>query len=137
MGRADFFKYIFGKTAQAAADITENMIKPLHEANLIAQKVVTQPLLAVAEYSGEPSMVMSSKPPVYVVGEIDKNLTAFGALCKNDGFLLRYLPHEQALFCSACGAKHRLELKEDRIESDLETYPVAVKEDKICLLRAG
>lgn len=135
MGRADFLKYAFARTTSAAFKVAEDIIEPLKQAGETVEKAVSTPLIRVNEYNGKPKLITASEPPVYLIGEVGKNLTAVRAICGNDGFLLSHLAQANALYCSACNAKHKIQYEEDRIVIDLPVLPLTVKEGYINLLK--
>lgn len=135
IGRADFFKQIFREAASVAAQFAGDIMKPLNNAEKVAESILFEPLITVDEYNGEPKLLTSVKPPLYILGKPDKNLTGYAATCTNDGFLLSYLAHEDVLYCSACRTKHHLTYEEDRVVTDLQATPLAVNEGHICLAK--
>jgi len=135
MGRADFLKYAFARTTSAAFKVAEDIMEPLRQAGETVENTVTTPLIPVNEYDGKAKLITSSKPPVYLIGEVGSNLTAVRAICDSDGFLLSYLAQVDALYCSACNAKHKIAYEEDRIVVDLPVLPLTVKEGYINLLK--
>lgn len=128
MGRKDFFKYLLGRTKSITAQVAGEILEPFHQAEETAKNMLTTPLIALDEYHDQPKLLSSAKPPLYLVGEKDKNLTAISAICKEDGFLLTYLHQEHALYCPMCAKKHVLKFSETFIETDLTVFPLAVKE---------
>lgn len=134
-GRAEFLKNILHETASVAFQFVEGMAEPLRQFEAIAKKVTTQSLIPVEEYKNEPKLLSFTTPPIYIAGEIDKNLTAFPAVCSKDGFLFVYLPHENALYCSACKSKHVLEYENECVNTDLQPFPLTVEEGRICLIK--
>jgi len=135
MGRAEFLKFFFRKTVSTAYELADDFTEPLHQAEEKAQKILTQPLIPVEEYQGEPKLLASSKPPIYIVGEPGKNLIGLSAVCRKDGFLLSYLPQENSLYCSACSAKHVISLDDENAGVDLPVIPLTVKKGYIYLVK--
>ncbi len=135
IGRAEFLKNILHETASVAFKFVEDVAEPLRQVEAIAKKVTTQSLIPVEEYKNGPKLLSFTTPPVYLVGEIDKNLTAFPAVCSKDGFLFAYLPHENVLYCSACKSKHVLEYEDERVSTDLQSFSLTVEEGRICLIK--
>lgn len=135
MNRGDFFKYIFKQTTSVAANFADGVFEPFRDAGEAARKLLSFPLLPVDEYANEPKLVANSAMPVYLVGELRKNLTAFSALCVNDGFLLTYLSQESCLYCGSCGSKHFLEFGEKEVTTNLLVFPLSVKEENIYILK--
>ena len=123
MGRKDFLKYFFSKTVSLTAKVTEDFLEPLRQAGNTAEKILTTPLLPLEEFNNTPKLLSAVKPPIYIVGDKEKEIYAVSALCKNDGFLLTYLPQEEVLLCQICGAKYSA--------IELAVIPLSIKEGYI------
>jgi hypothetical protein len=134
MARADFFKYVIGKTASLVSKAAEDFTKPLSAASVAAVHTITKPLLSVGEFDCEIKLLASSTPPLFLMGDLNKGISAISALCENDSFLLSYQAHDETFFCGVCGATHKLNRLENGIEIDLETIPLVIVEGNICLL---
>lgn len=134
MARADFFKYVVGKTVSMVGEVTGDLVKPFTEASNTALGMVLKPLLPVDEYDGRVKLLMSCKPPLFIIGRINENCLAVEALCEDDGFLLSYQSHEDSFSCGICGKRHDINRTDDAIETDLKTIPLVIREGQICLL---
>jgi hypothetical protein len=134
MARADFFKYVVGRTASLVGKATEDLTIPLSVASDVAASLVTKPLISIGEYDGAMKLLTSCKPPLFLVGEPHNNLIAILALCEKDNFLLSYQPQYDSFYCSACGERHELNRSDGEIKTDLKAIPLVIREGKICLL---
>lgn len=134
-GRAEFFRQLFKKSAAVVVQMVDDRLKFLEEAGNWVQEDTSEPLLPVDRYDGNPVLVTCSKPPVFLIGEVGKNLRAVSALCPNDGFLLTYLAPRKVLYCSMCDEKFSLEGDEGSREGRLAVYPVRVCNNFFYLIR--
>jgi hypothetical protein len=96
--------------------------------------MVSKPLMPLSEFDGSVKLLTSTKPPLYLIGEINDKIMAVSALCAQDGFLFSYQPQDDSLYCAICGVKHVISRTDERIETDLATIPLFVKEGQICML---
>ncbi len=135
IGRADFFKQVIRGAASAAAKIAGDIVVPLTLAEETAGSVAFTPLIPIDEYNGEPKLLASVKPPLYITGERGGHLAGYPATCQKDGFLLSFLAQDDVLYCSACRTKHHLACEEGRVVTDLKEIPLAVHEGFICLAK--
>lgn len=137
MGRAEFLKYVVGKTTSTATEFMEVLAEPLHQVEGIIKQTIYKRILPIDQYFNEPKLLTSSQPPLYIVGEINKNLIAFSAVCEKDGLLLSYLPQESAFYCSLCGIKHSLVKADEYMVADLPSFSLTVEDGFICLIKNG
>ncbi|HCG99290.1 MAG TPA: hypothetical protein DE036_05700, partial [Actinobacteria bacterium] len=108
---------------------------PLREVGATAGKLLDTPLIAVEELTENPQLLTSSKPPLFIFGTVEDEILGVRAVCAADGFLLSYIPQEDALYCGACKKKHALGRTERRITIDLPLYPLVVKDGHIHLVK--
>lgn len=135
LGRAEFFRQLFKKSAGVVLQMTDNLLESLEEAGNWVPEDISEPLLPVDRYDGSPALITSSKPPVFLVGEPGKNLRAVSALCPKDGFLLTYLAAQEALYCSMCDKSFPLKGNEQSEQKELAVYPVRVRNNFFYLIR--
>jgi hypothetical protein len=134
MARAEFFKYVAGKTVSILGDAAEGLAKPLADAACSVPGMISKPLIPLSEFDGSVKLLASTKPPLYLIGAINNSITAVSALCAEDGFLFSYQPQDDSLYCAICGAQHVISRSDEEIETDLATIPLFVKEGQICML---
>lgn len=135
IGRAGFLRQVFQKTSRTLFEIAENVTEPLHEAGATAGRLLGTPLIAVEELTENPQLLTSSKPPLFIFGTVEDEMVGVDAACEADGFLLSYIPREDALYCGACRKKHALGRMEGRITIDLPSYPLTVIGGQIHLVK--
>ncbi len=133
MDRAGFFRYLAARGASTAVDVVKHVINPL--ASLEDIKTTVRPLIPLSQYTARPQLLSASDPPLFLTGEPGADLRAVKATCEKDGFLLSYLPREEALFCPACNTKHALKRGDAAAGAGLPAYPVALDGDYICLIK--
>ncbi len=134
LDRAGFLRYLVSSGASTVMDLAGHFINPLANVEE-TKKLLVKPLIPLSQYDSRPQLLTAANPPLFLVGEPGKDLRALKATCEKDGFLLTYLPQQEALYCAACNAKHGLKRGEETAGDTLPTFTVAVDGDYICLIR--
>lgn len=135
MDRASFLKHLFSKTTSVAYQLTGDSFGLLHRAEEVAEGLLAHPLIPIEQYHNEPKLLTSSEPPLYLIGDIDKNLAAISAICPEDGFLLQYLPQEKTFYCGICGSRHTLTYNDEHLVTGLPVFALAIKKGLIYITK--